>query len=137
MIMTVVLLRELRGMTPGLEGSLQLLGIYDAGLLLEAARTRADREALAKRVGIQPHTILELAQRAELSRICGATGTYSDMLEEAGVTTVTELAARHPSRLRDELVAASSRLGLAVRVPSLDQIEFWHARAWDQPRGLE
>jgi predicted flap endonuclease-1-like 5' DNA nuclease len=130
-------IKDLRGMTPGLEGDLQMHGIYHSEQLLEAARTPGGREALAVQVGVEARTILELANRADLSRVWGVAGVYSDLLEQAGVDTVKELATRNPDNLHATLIELNAREKLTRRVPPLSLVKRWVAEAKDLPRGLE
>lgn len=130
-------INELRGMTPILEGDLHARGIYNSEQLLETARTPAERESLAGQVGVEARTILELANRADLSRIWGVAGVYSDLLEHAGVDTVKELAARNPDNLHATLVEVNAQSKLTGRVPPRNQIEKWIAQAQKLPRRLE
>ena len=124
-------------MTPILEGDLHVRGIYNSEQLLEAACTPAERESLAGQVGVEVRTILELANRADLSRIWGVAGVYSDLLEHAGVDTVKELAARNPNNLHARLVEVNAQSKLTRRVPPRNQVEKWIAQAQELPRRLE
>jgi predicted flap endonuclease-1-like 5' DNA nuclease len=128
---------KLRGMTPTLEGDLHVRGIYDTEQLLEATRTPAGREALAGQVAVEPQTILELANRADLSRIWGVAGVYSDLLEHAGVDTVLELATRNPDNLHAKLVEVNAQSKRTLRVPPRNLVENWIAQAQELPRRLE
>lgn len=130
-------IKQLRGMPPGLEGELQLRGIYDTEQLLEAASTPASRAALGDKVGVDAQTILEVANRADLARIWGVAGVYSDLLEQAGVDTVKELAGRNPHNLYATLVQLNAKSRLARRVPSRSNVENWIAQAKELPRRLE
>lgn len=46
---------------------------------------------MADCAGVAVEAMLELANRADLARIKGIAGVYSDLLEEAGVDTIKEL----------------------------------------------
>lgn len=128
---------KLRGLTPTLEGDLQARGIFDTEQLLEAACTPAGREALAGHVGVKPQTILELANRADLSRIWGVAGVYSDLREHAGVDTVLELATRNPDNLHAKLVEVNAQSQRTRRMPSHNLVEKWIAQAQGLPRRLQ
>jgi len=43
---------------------------------------------LAEHAGVESRAILELANRADLARVRGIGGVFSDLLEQAGVDTV-------------------------------------------------
>ena len=75
-------------MSTELEAKLKERGIYNSDQLLEAARTPSGRQALAEHAGVESRAILELANRADLARVRGIGGVFSDLLEQAGVDTV-------------------------------------------------
>ncbi|HHB13259.1 MAG TPA: DUF4332 domain-containing protein, partial [Chromatiales bacterium] len=85
-------IKQLKGMTDELAAKLSELGITNSDKLLQAAATPKQRRELAKQTGVKERDILELANRADLSRIKGVAGVFSDLLEKAGVDTVKELA---------------------------------------------
>jgi len=128
---------KLRGMTGMLQGGLQEFGVRDSAQLLEAVRTPADRKELAEKVGVEARTILELANRADLARVRGIAGVFSDLLEHAGVDTVKELATRNPDNLHAKLREVNARERLAGRTPSLNMVADWVAQAKELPRWLE
>jgi len=131
------LLNQLKGMTLELEDKLRARGIYNSDQLVEAARTPADREALAEYAGVDTRVILELANRSDLARIKGIGGVFSDLLEHAGVDTVKELATRNPDNLHLKLLETNAKKNLAGRVPTLEMVTNWIAQAKELPRLLE
>jgi predicted flap endonuclease-1-like 5' DNA nuclease len=104
-------------------------GIRNSDQLLEAARTPEERKALAEQTGITPEAILELANRADLARIKGVGQIYADLLEQAGVDTVKELAARVPANLHATLAAVNVEKKLAGRAPTLPDVKKWVTQA--------
>jgi len=128
-------LGELKGMTAGVKKKLNGMGLYDAEAFLAKVRTPKDREEMAKALGVAGGTVLELANRADLSRIVGVGEVYSDLLEDAGVDTVKELAVRVPANLHATLAqfAAKSK----VRKPPLSFVEDWVKQAKQLPKLLE
>jgi predicted flap endonuclease-1-like 5' DNA nuclease len=128
---------QLRGMSAALAAKLKEQGIVYSDQFLEVARTPAGRKALAESTGVAPRAILELADRADLSRIRGIAGVFSDLLEHAGVDTVKELATRNPDNLHATLAEINAEKKLAGRVPSLDMVKDWVAQAQALPRLLE
>jgi predicted flap endonuclease-1-like 5' DNA nuclease len=128
---------QLRGMSQGLAIKLRAHGISNSDQLLEAVRTPADRQALAEALGIEPRAVLELGNRADLARIKGIGGVFSDLLEHAGVDTVKELATRRPDNLRAKMVEVNSDRELSGRTPSLGMVEGWVEQAKSLPRVLE
>jgi predicted flap endonuclease-1-like 5' DNA nuclease len=124
-------------MTPSLAEELRTQAIYNTQQLLDATCTPSDREALAERVGVEARSILELANRADLSRVRGVAGVYSDLLEQAGVDTVRELAARNPNNLHAKLLEVNAQKRVAGRAPSRSMVERWIAQAQQLPRQLK
>jgi predicted flap endonuclease-1-like 5' DNA nuclease len=120
---------KLKGMTANVQLELKACAVYDSSQLLAAVRTPADREGLARQIGVESATLLKLANRADLGRVRGIGMIFADLLEEAGVDTVRELAVRNPTNLHAALVQANSRLQLARRAPSPDMVRSWVVQA--------
>ena len=128
---------KLRGMSPELAAKLREHGIADSDELLNAARTPAGRNELAAKAGAGTEAILELANRADLARIRGIAGIFSDLLEHAGVDTVKELATRNPDNLVETLIQVNEEQALAGRHPYAQEVQSWVAQAKALPRGIE
>ena len=107
----------------------QKAGITTTEALLKASATPKQREELAARTGIGAKLILEWANLADLFRIKGVAEEYSDLLEEAGVDTVVELAQRNAEKLFATLKATNERKALVRRLPALSQVKRWIAHA--------
>jgi predicted flap endonuclease-1-like 5' DNA nuclease len=71
---------------------------------------------------------------ADLFRIKGVAEEYSDLLEEAGVDTVRELAQRNPKNLYRAMVDKNEAKKLVRRLPSEGQVADWVAQAKKLPR---
>jgi predicted flap endonuclease-1-like 5' DNA nuclease len=128
---------KLRGMSYELEDKLHQRGILNSDQLLAVARTPAGRKALAEVAGVKPEVILELANRADLARVKGIGGVFSDLLEHAGVDTVKELAMRNPGNLYAKLVETNARKLFAGRNPTRNAVAAWVAHAKELPPVLE
>ncbi|RME42091.1 MAG: DUF4332 domain-containing protein [Chloroflexi bacterium] len=126
---------ELRGVKPQQVNTLKAHGITNAGQLLERAGTPQGRRELAEATGMSSDEILELVNRADLSRIHGIGRQYSHLLEDAGVDTVPELAQRNPANLHAALVEAAASSGIK-RPPTLKQVEDWVNQAKALPRAI-
>nr|MBC7244045.1 DUF4332 domain-containing protein [Chloroflexota bacterium] len=111
-------------------------GITTTEAFLEAAATPKKREELAAKTGISEKLILEWANLADLFRIKGVGEEYSDLLEEAGVDTVVELAQRNPENLFAMLKEVNDRKSLVRRLPTLEQVKDWVQQAKKLPRVL-
>ncbi|MCJ7532936.1 MAG: DUF4332 domain-containing protein, partial [Anaerolineales bacterium] len=71
---------------------------------------------------------------ADLFRIQGIGEEYSDLLEEAGVDTVVELAQRNAENLHQNLVEINQQKKLVRQVPGLSQVTKWVEQAKILPR---
>jgi len=128
-----VAINDLKGMTPEISKQLKALGIANNELLVQAAKSPEERKALAAKVGIETRALLELANRADLSRVKGVAGVYSDLLEQAGVDTVKELAGRRPDNLHAKMVEVNKEKNLTGRLPTSEMVESWVAQARSFP----
>lgn len=117
--------KELKGMNDELAAKLAEKGIKDSDQLLNAAATPAGRKELAAATGADARAILELANRADLSRIKGVAGVFGDLLEVAGVDTVKELATRRADNLHAKIVEVNNEKKLAGRVPTEADVQNW------------
>ena len=128
---------DIEGIGPVYSETLNQHGIKYVGELLEAGSTRKQREELAEATEISPKLILEWVNLADLFRIKGIGEEWSDLLEEAGVDTVPELAQRNPVNLHSTLVDVNDAKNLVRRTPSLEMVEDWVEQAKKLPRVLE
>jgi predicted flap endonuclease-1-like 5' DNA nuclease len=130
-------IRRIEGIGEVYAGKLEELGIRTLEALLEQADTPQKRKALAERTGISEKLILEWANLADLFRIKGIGEEYSDLLEEAGVDTVVELAQRNPEHLHTKLAEVNAAKKLVRRLPSLREVTSWVEQAKSLPRVLQ
>ena len=127
----------LRGITVDLAGKLTEKGLGHSDLLLEAAKTPMARKELAKSVGVKEGEILELANRADLARVKGIGEVFADLLENAGVDTVKELAHRVPANLLAKLLEVNAEKKISGRQPTLENVTDWVDQAKALPKLLE
>ena len=128
--------QEIRGMQATLAEKLVATGVKTSEDLLQAGKTPAGRKELAGKVGVDPKEILEVLNRADLARVKGIGEIYSNLLENAGVDTVAEMAKRVPANLHAKL-AEQAQKGDARRAPTLAQVEDWVKQAKELGRGIE
>ncbi len=126
----------IRGIQTSTAEKLLAEGIKTSEDLLEKGRTPAGRKELAAKVGADAKELLELVNRADLARVRGIGEIYSNLLEQAGVDTVAELAKRVPANLHARLVE-QAQTGDARRAPTLAQVEDWVSQAKALGRGVE
>lgn len=117
--------KKLRGVTPELNAKLNEHGIEHHLQLFEATLTPDKRKELAEKLGISHEAVLELANRADLARIKGIAGVYSDLLENAGVDTVKELRERNAENLHAKLEEVNAAMHLTKDVPSPKVVHNW------------
>jgi len=113
---------------------LKMIGISTTEALLERGRTPQGRKVVAEKSGITKTLILEWVNLADLFRIKGVGEEYSDLLEEAGVDTVVELAQRNPANLYNSVVEVNKKKRLVRKLPTEDQIKDWVKQAKKLPR---
>jgi predicted flap endonuclease-1-like 5' DNA nuclease len=128
--------KSVRGMPSEVEAKLKAAGILNIDQFLQAGCDPASRKTLAAKVGIDAQELLELLDRADLARIKGIGTVFADLLEQAGVDTVKELAARVPENLHGKLEQVYGEKKLAHRVPTLDQVKAWVTEAKELPKIL-
>jgi len=131
-----VSVKDLQGSTPELIEKLKANGIINNEQLLAAAAAPAQRKVLASACGCDARVILELANRADLARIKGVSGVYSDLLEKAGVDTVKELATRRADNLHAKIVETNASHQITKQAPSLAMVESWVQQAKELPKTL-
>jgi predicted flap endonuclease-1-like 5' DNA nuclease len=113
---------------------LRKAGVRSTGNLLEKGATPAGRKEIAAASGIGKALILEWVNHVDLFRIKGVGEEYADLLEEAGVDTVVELAQRVPENLYKKALEVNARKKLVRRPPSKKMIAGWVAQAKKLPR---
>jgi predicted flap endonuclease-1-like 5' DNA nuclease len=86
-----------------------MLGISTTQALLERGASPQGRQEVAEMSGISEKLILEWVNRADLFRVKGVGEEYSDLLENAGVDTVVELAQRNAANLFEKMVAVNQQ----------------------------
>lgn len=116
---------------------LKMLGINTTESLLDRGRTPHAREKIANKSGITKTLILEWVNLADLFRIKGVGEEYSDLLEEAGVDTVVELAQRNPDNLYHTVVEVNQKKKLVRKLPTQGQVGDWVKQAKQLPRVVE
>ena len=98
--------------------------------------TRKGRNEIAERSGISGKLILEWVNHVDLFRIHGVGEEYADLLEEAGVDTVPELAQRNPTNLYKKMVSVNAEKNLVRKLPAASQVEEWVTKAKKLPRAI-
>jgi predicted flap endonuclease-1-like 5' DNA nuclease len=113
------------------------VGITTTEKLLETCRTKKARAQMSEQTGISEKLILEWVNLSDLFRVKGVGEQYSDLLEEAGVDTVAELAQRNPENLFNKMLQVNQEKNLVNRTPWLSSVESWVKQAKELPRMVE
>ena len=125
---------DIEGIGPVYAAKLEKVGVRTTDALLKKGSSPEDRRLLVEASGIGEHLILEWVNLADLYRIKGVGSQYSDLLEEAGVDTVVELATRVPQHLLDKLVEVNQAKNLVNKMPGINQVANWIKQAKKLPR---
>lgn len=104
-------------------------GVKSLEALLKAGALPAGRKEIAEKSGIAHEKILEWVNHADLFRIKGVASEYADLLEEAGVDTVVELAQRKAENLFEKLIAVNKEKELVRQLPTLKAVTNWVEQA--------
>lgn len=97
--------------------------------LLTTGATPQGRDQIHSQTGLSPKLILRWVQLADLMRIEGIGADYSQLLWDAGVTSVPNLATQKPKTLLKQLTKAKEEQGSVRRLPYLEQLTGWVRQA--------
>ena len=120
---------EVEGIGKVYAQKLKAAGVGTTRALLEKGATSKGRKELAEKTQVSEKLILEWVNHADLFRIRGVGSEYADLLEEAGVATVRELATRKAENLYQKLDATNQRKKLVRRLPTREQVADWVEQA--------
>jgi len=129
-------LLDVEGIGPAYAAKLAAAGVGSAEALLKEGATPKGRKGLAEKAGIADTLILEWVNHVDLFRIKGVASEYSDLLEEAGVDTVPELAQRSAANLFKKMVEVNEAKKLVRKLPTEAQVADWIAQAKKLPRTI-
>ncbi len=129
-------IRDIEGIGEGYATKLEAAGIKTVEALLEQGGTAAGRAKIEEETGLAHAHILKWVNHADLFRIHGVAGQFSELLEAAGVDTVVELATRNAANLAKKMEEVNAEKNLANRVPSEAEVEKWVAEAKALPRAV-
>lgn len=130
-------LSKIEGIGPKYQVVLKEAGVASVEALLKMGSTPKGRATLAETSKISDKLILEWVNHADLFRIKGVGEEYSDLLEEAGVDTVVELAKRVPANLVEKMASINTEKKLVRQLPTLKMVADWVAQAKALKRVIE
>ena len=126
---------KLKELQPEVKTKLASQGIRTTTQLLEHTRTEMQCAELAHEVGTTLVAIKELANRADLMRLHGVGGDFSNILVGVGVTSCKELRHCIPEKLHTQLEKISTDKRIGHRVPTLAQTTQWIIEAKELAAG--
>ena len=129
-------LEDVEGIGPVNAGKLRKAGVGSTDSLLSMGGTAAVRKNLAAKAGVSDKLLLEWVNHVDLFRIKGVGEEYADLLEEAGVDTVVELAQRKAENLVKKMAEVNAAKNLVNKLPAQSQVEDWIAQAKKLPRAV-
>lgn len=122
-------LKTIEGIGPVLSGKFESLGIKTVSDLIQHCGSRTGRSEISARIEISQSRLVRLVKCADLMRVKGIGGEYSELLEAAGVDSVPELAQRNASSLLAKMAAVNEAKHLVRALPSETQVRNWIGRA--------
>lgn len=129
-------LETIEGIGPALCEKLESAGVGSCENLLEAGGTKKGRADIAAKSGISEAQILKFVNHADLMRIKGIGGEYSELLECAGVDSVPELAQRNAANLVAKMTSVNEEKKLVRALPSEKQVDGWIKQAAGLPKAV-
>ncbi|MFO8035538.1 MAG: DUF4332 domain-containing protein [Anaerolineales bacterium] len=130
-------LEKIEGIGMRFAGKLRKVGVRGTKSLLKKGSTPSGREEIAQKSGVSEKLVLEWVNHADLFRIKGVGEEYADLLEEAGVDTVPELAQRNPENLYQAIMETNKKKRLVRRPPSQKMVKDWVKQAKSLPRVIQ
>lgn len=130
-------LETIEGIGPATAEKLEAVGVKSVEDLLESGASKTGRGKLAEQTGMAEIKILRLVNHADLMRIKGIGGEYSELLEASGVDSVPELAQRNAENLLEKMTTVNAEKKLVRALPVLSQIEDWISQAGSMPKKVK
>jgi len=122
-------LETIEGIGPAISEKLSEAGVGSVEALLKNGASKQGRQKIAEQTGITEIKILRLVNHADLMRIKGIGGEYSELLECAGVDSVPELAQRNAANLLEKMTSVNAEKKLVRALPVESQLSDWITQA--------
>jgi predicted flap endonuclease-1-like 5' DNA nuclease len=132
----VAKLEAIEGIGPVLSEKLTKAGVESIEALLESGSSKQGRSELAESSGVSEVLLLKFVNHADLMRVKGIGGEYSELLEQSGVDSVPELAQRNAANLSAKIEEINAEKKLVRSTPSESQIQEWIDQAKQLPRAV-
>ena len=130
-------LKKIQGAASKHIAGLESLGIINVKQMVEAGRTKTQREELSKKAGIPLECILDLVKFADLTRISDIKGVKGRLLFEARVDTIRKLSKFSAEELREKLIEVNEKKRILKRPPTLVETTYWVEQASKLPQIVE
>jgi predicted flap endonuclease-1-like 5' DNA nuclease len=130
-------IRDIEGIGQVYARRLNELNIFTVSDFLEKGSTPIGRTQIAEETGISPRLIFKWINLTDLYRIKGIVEEYSNLLLEAGIDTIIELAQINPEILYSKLVEINQEKNLVNKLPSQKNIYRWVEEARKLPRRIQ
>ena len=130
-------LEKIEGIGNKYAGQLRKAGVRSTNDLLKKGATPVGRKQISKDSGISGKLILEWVNHSDLFRIKGVSEEYADLLEEAGVDTVVELAQRKAENLFETMKQTNVKKKLVRQLPGISKVQDWIKQAKKLPRVIK
>ena len=101
------------------------MGVRTVDDLLSVGGTSVGRQRIARRLGVSYKMVVTWVHRGDLLRVKGVGRQYSELLESADVSSVTDLSKRNARVLWRTLRGVNREKRLVRRVPPCETIEMW------------
>jgi predicted flap endonuclease-1-like 5' DNA nuclease len=118
-------IKDIQGIGPAFAEKLAAAKIATTDDLLTQCRDPKGRKTVAEKTGVDESHLLKWANMADMMRVSGVGGQYSELLEASGVDTVKELATRNAENLAAKMKEINDQKNLANATPSASQVEKW------------
>lgn len=120
---------DIEGIGPARAETLATAGITTTDHLLDQCADAKGRAAVSEKTGVSTALLLKWANMADLMRISGVGGEYSELLEAAGVDTVKELKHRRADNLTAKMAEVNAEKKLVRAVPTEAAVTKWIEQA--------
>ncbi|NNE33926.1 MAG: DUF4332 domain-containing protein [Rhodothermales bacterium] len=127
-------LTTIEGIGPAIEAKLEAAGINSIEALLKVCCTAGGRKDVSAKTNIEEKKLLRFANHADLMRIKGVGGEYSELLEAAGVDSCSELKMRRADNLAAKMEEVNASKKLVRQVPSEKMVQGWVDQAKSLPK---
>ncbi len=116
---------KIEGIGPSYAKKLAAAKITNTDHFLTLCCDKKGRNKVCEQTGISDKLILNWANKADLMRVNGVGGQFSELLEAAGVDTVKELRNRRADNLADKMAEVNAVKKLCKTSPSESVVQKW------------